>query len=234
MLSSYDPSGIISSMLGGSKKKGPIPEPEIGYTPPPPTLVEPPKAKALQAYRSRMAYKQGKPAETAKQTARPAEPSQSEDNVYVPAGSDQYEQLINEIVAAAQQSNNEDCALGESFLDSDRPQHPALIDNQSKIIPLASEAARVVQSLRSGEWRHDGSYQVSLFVLSHLLWDDGAGDRVGKTGEMARILQGEGLVEVLSSEQSGSGLTCVRLTAQGRQLADQILSPLNPPHVDAS
>ena len=224
MLSSYDPSRVFGAILGGGRKQGPVPEPEIGYTPPPPVPVKPPKSKSLQAYRDRMAYKQGKPAEV----------SQSEDNVYVASGSDQYEQLINEIVEAAQQCNDEDSALGESVLDSNHSQHPALVGDKSKIAPLASEAARVVQSLRSGEWRHDGSYQVSLFVLSHLLWDDGAGERVGKTGEMARILQEEGLVEVLSSEQSGSGLTCVRLTAQGRQLADQILSPLNPSHAEAT
>ena len=89
---------------------------------------------------------------------------------------------------------------------------------------LAGQAAKVVQLLRKGEWKSEGSYQVNLFVLCYELWDDGAGDMVGRASSLARALHDQDLV--LFEEGGSESMSCVSLSERGRKLADRIMSPV--------
>lgn len=248
MLSNYHPSGVLGRLFSRSSSKtaGQLPPLKSygrtrqdgrrlppyylpGFSPPPaspepdkaprvpqaaPGAAEEPETDLTPVSQepSKPKEEQDSPEQIEKPLIKPApEPKQSpgpraEETVYYPPA--QVEKILEAVEEASSRSATQLGRLPEELLGV-----------KGEI--LAGQAGQVLAHLRRGEWQASGVYRASLFVISHELWLDGAGDLVGRASELARILERQGLVEV-----QDDGITCIVLTPKGRSLADQMLSPL--------
>lgn len=185
----------------------PGPQGDEGGAPLAPVSPEPSETKEEKDSPAQIEKPLIKPAPEPKESPRP----RAEETVYCPPAE------VEKILEAVEEASGQSAArLGQIRL-TQLPEE--ILGVQGEI--LAGQAGQVLAHLRRGEWQASGAYRASLFVISHELWLDGAGDLVGRASELARILERQGLVEV-----QDDGITCLALTPKGRSLADQMLSPL--------